>query len=190
LNKAIGMNETGFDGRADATYRIQGWDFLLAGGALYNNLDYSFTVGHERGDFRYDEKTPGGGSTELRRQLGVLRDFFGRIDFVRMAPAAGIVGRLGEGASGRALAEPGKMYAVYVHHGRFVKGAKPQYQVDGASRSTKLTLAVPKGRYSVEWLDPKSGKRSGRRTVAHEGGVLALDSPAYTEDIALLVRAN
>ncbi|MEZ5397646.1 MAG: hypothetical protein R2724_33395, partial [Bryobacterales bacterium] len=32
LNVAIGMNETGFDGQADSTYRIQGWDFLMAGG--------------------------------------------------------------------------------------------------------------------------------------------------------------
>jgi hypothetical protein len=190
LNKAIGMNETGFDGRADATYRIQGWDFLMAGGALYNNLDYSFAVGHERGDLRYDEKTPGGGSTELRRQLGVLREFFGRIEFVRMAPAVGIVGGLPEGASGRALAQSGKTYAVYVHHGRFVKGGKPQYVVDGASRPAKLTLELPKGRYSVEWLDPKSGKWSGRRTVTHAGGACALEGPAYTEDVALLVRAN
>jgi hypothetical protein len=34
LNRAIGLNETGFDGPADAAYRIQGWDFLTAGGAL------------------------------------------------------------------------------------------------------------------------------------------------------------
>lgn len=47
LNKPIGMNETGFDGTNDAPYRIQAWDFLLAGGALYNNLDYSFTTEHE-----------------------------------------------------------------------------------------------------------------------------------------------
>ena len=61
LNRAIGNNETGFDGGSDATYRIQGWDFLMAGGALYNNLDYSFTVGHEDGSFAVPASTPGGG---------------------------------------------------------------------------------------------------------------------------------
>ncbi len=186
LNKAIGMNETGFDGSSDAAYRIQGWDFLLAGGALYNNLDYSFAVGHERGDLKYDPKTPGGGTVELRRQLGVLFDFLRKIDFIHMTPET----VQAEGASARGLAQAGKAYAVYLHQGRVVKGAKPAYQVDPGSRSTKLTMPLPKGRYSVEWLDPKSGKWSGRRTVAHEGGEFTLESPSYTEDLALLVRAT
>jgi hypothetical protein len=60
-------------GNADAIYRIQGWDFLMAGGALYNNLDYSFTIGHEQGDFKPDAKTPGGGSAMLREQLGIAQ---------------------------------------------------------------------------------------------------------------------
>ncbi|RZJ51975.1 MAG: hypothetical protein EOO45_32250, partial [Flavobacterium sp.] len=47
LTMPIGDNETGFKGNADETYRMQGWLFLLAGGALYNNLDYSFSVGNE-----------------------------------------------------------------------------------------------------------------------------------------------
>ena len=87
LNRAIGNNETGFDGPADATYRIQGWDFLMAGGALYNNLDYSFTVGHEDGTFTPPPSTPGGGSAPLRRQLRHLRDFFDQIPFWRMKPS-------------------------------------------------------------------------------------------------------
>ncbi|MEI2723753.1 MAG: hypothetical protein V9H26_09495 [Verrucomicrobiota bacterium] len=51
LNKAIGDNETGFRGTNDTHYRMEAWGFILAGGALYNNLDYSFVAGHERGDF-------------------------------------------------------------------------------------------------------------------------------------------
>ncbi len=190
LDRAIGMNETGFDGSADATYRTQGWEFVMAGGALYNNLDYSFAIGHERGDFHYDGKTPGGGSVELRRQLGVLLEFLKRLDLVHMKPAAGIV-EVGSGAgySARVLALAGKTYAVYLHHGRIVKDAKPGYQVDGASRTTKLSLQLPKGRYVVAWLSPKSGRWSGRRTVIHGGGSCALESPVYTEDVALLVRA-
>jgi len=68
LNRAIGNNETGFDGPADATYRVQGWDFLMAGGALYNNLDYSFTVGQEDGSFAAPASTPGGGSATLEEE--------------------------------------------------------------------------------------------------------------------------
>jgi hypothetical protein len=49
LKRAIGLNETGFDGPADAVYRMQGWYFLYAGEALYNNLDHSFSAGYECG---------------------------------------------------------------------------------------------------------------------------------------------
>ncbi|MEZ6059083.1 MAG: DUF6298 domain-containing protein [Planctomycetaceae bacterium] len=49
LNKVIGENETGFRGSSDVLYRTEGWDFLLAGGGLYNNLDYSFSAKHPDG---------------------------------------------------------------------------------------------------------------------------------------------
>src|SRR5205085_208080 len=32
LNKVLGLNETGFKGTADDYYRMQAWEFLLAGG--------------------------------------------------------------------------------------------------------------------------------------------------------------
>lgn len=188
LNRAIGMNETGFDGSADSTYRIQGWDFLMAGGALYNNLDYSFTAGHEGGDFRYDRSTPGGGSASLRRQLGVLHRFFERLDFVHMAPAADVIAAVTpETVTARALAQPGRAYAVYLHAGKVVKEGKPRYQVDTTEHRASLSLRLPKGRYTVEWLDPKSGQYTGRRKVEHPGGVCKLQSPEYSEDITLLV---
>lgn len=70
LNKVIGENETGFRGRDDLLYRTECWDFLIAGGALYNNLDYSFTPKHPDGTLD-DYKSPGGGSALLRKQLGI-----------------------------------------------------------------------------------------------------------------------
>ena len=115
LNRVIGNNETGFDGQSDATYRIQGWDFLMAGGALFNNLDYSFTVGHEDGSFRFTSTTPGGGSAALRKQLGILKIFLDSLDLKRMKPldsAAKFV--TAEPASVRMLAIPGEGYALCI----------------------------------------------------------------------------
>ena len=62
LNKVIGDDETGFSGTGDAAYRTEAWDFIIAGGGLYNNLDYSFVAGHEDGTFVYPPTQPGGGS--------------------------------------------------------------------------------------------------------------------------------
>src|SRR6185503_12686014 len=110
-------------------YRIQGWDFLMAGGALYNNLDYSFTVGHEDGTFQAPPATPGGGGSALRRQLRYLRAFFDEIPFWRMQVACEGFVRGPEGAVVSALEESGKLYAVYIHHGRVIKDGRPRFQV-------------------------------------------------------------
>jgi hypothetical protein len=178
LNRAIGNNETGFDGNADATYRVQGWDFLMAGGALYNNLDYSFVVGNEAGDFVYPPTTPGGGSATLRTQLGILHRFFDEMPFVRMRPC--------NTSAGRALCEPGSIYAVYIHHGAPVKDGKPKYQVDASPQRTTLELDLPAGNYDVTWLDTKTGAAKTTR-ITHAGGRASLGSPEHREDIALRV---
>jgi hypothetical protein len=56
----IGENETGFRGRDDDLYRTERWAFLLAGGGLYNNLDYSFTPAHPDGTTRPSSSWPAG----------------------------------------------------------------------------------------------------------------------------------
>ena len=75
LDRVIGDNETGFNGIEDDTYRTEGWDFILAGGGLFNHLDYSFTVGHENGTFIFKEGQQGGGGKTLRNQFRILVDF-------------------------------------------------------------------------------------------------------------------
>src|SRR5262249_4554466 len=42
LSRVIGDNETGFRGTNNAPYLQEAWEFILAGGGLFNNLDYSF----------------------------------------------------------------------------------------------------------------------------------------------------
>lgn len=192
LNKAIGYNETGWDGTTDAPYRIQGWDFLIAGGALYNNLDYSFTVGHEDGSFVPTPEQPGGGSRTLRHQLGFLRSFLEAFDFLRMAPAADVItAKVPMGASVRVLAEKGKQYVVYLHHGQPPSGdAKPRFEVDIGIQHAQLTLNLPAGYYKAEWVNTKTGSKEKTESFSHKGGAKVMESPSYTEDIALRIAAR
>ncbi|HWR54293.1 MAG TPA: DUF6298 domain-containing protein [Bryobacteraceae bacterium] len=187
LGKALGNNETGFDGTADATYRIQGWDFIIAGGALYNNLDYSFVAGQEDGTFQYPEKQPGGGTPALRKQLGGLKRFVDSFDLVKMSPAPGVILEIPEGASARALAETGRQYAIYIHHGRIVKDKKPQYQVGDEIRETQISLDLPAGEYKALWVDTKTGAVAANDRFTHGGGKREFASPRYREDIALKI---
>lgn len=173
LNRVIGDNETGFKGIADAHYRMEAWEFLLAGGALYNNLDYSFTVGHEDGTFIYPEKTPGGGNAAFRRQMKVLADFMNRFDFVRMQPEPAVVKSADpEKRRVQALVERGRQYALYL------KG----------NPLGPLTLDLPAGEYQVEWIDVISGGLEQRTALKHGGGDATLRVPGGYQEIALRIR--
>jgi hypothetical protein len=113
--RLIGDNETGFRGTADLPYRTEGWDFILAGGGLYNNLDYSFTVGHEDGSFPIPPTQPGGGGPALRRQLGVLRRFIDRFDLTVTRPAPElVVGGVPLGGSVQVLAQGRDAFGLYL----------------------------------------------------------------------------
>jgi hypothetical protein len=57
-DRPISFDESGFAGQSDTTYLRQAWQFILAGGSVFNNLDYSFYVGHEDG--KGENKAPGG----------------------------------------------------------------------------------------------------------------------------------
>ena len=83
LGKALSYDETGFLGREDEKYARQAWNFMLAGGGLFDNLDYSFSVGHEDGQDN-EPNGPGGGSAELRRRLRILSDFLKDLPLVEM----------------------------------------------------------------------------------------------------------
>jgi hypothetical protein len=173
LNKVIGENETGFKGSKDVTYRTEGWNFVLAGGGLYDSLDYSFTVDHPDGSLA-GYKAPGGGSSALRRQLKVLHEFIDGFDFLRMKPDNGVIkSGIGPGVTARVLAEPGRQYAIYLTGGK---------QVD-------LKLELPAGAYSVQWLNPATGKVDKSEALTSAGGVETLHSPDYTDDLALSVKA-
>jgi hypothetical protein len=160
INRVIGLDETGFNGTSDSVYRRQAWRFLLAGGGLFNNLDYSFAVGHERGDFD-NPKAPGGGSAALRAQLKVLKNFLQSVNFLQMKPLENGVQNLPEGSRAYGLVAPGKQAAL------FFEGNKPA--------SGQITLTP--GPWREEWVDVLTGQELQQRTTAHTGGPYKLTGP-------------
>jgi hypothetical protein len=177
LNKVIGLNETGFRGTNNAPYRVEAWQFILAGGGLYNNLDYSFCAGHERGDFVYPPTQPGGGNAELRHQISVLGDFIRRFDFARLKPdQTWIKSGLPTAGQAYALDEPGKQYALYLATG-----------TNALPKNVSLECALPAGSYRVDWIDVFTGKtmKSGR---VRSTGKVVLAAPEFSSEIALRIH--
>ena len=173
LNKIIGDDETGFRGIHDQVYRIEAWDFILAGGAIFDHLDYSFTTEHEDGTARVNEPTPGGGGPAFRRQLQALKQFIEGFEFVKMKPDTKVIARVSpKESSVRALSEPGHAYAIYGHGGK----------------KLELALELPAGRYEARWLNPRTGKVDKSQELESRGKRVDVVSPDYRADVALSVR--
>jgi hypothetical protein len=156
---------------------------LLAGGAVYSNLDYSFTV-KQPGGTAVVTTSPGGGGPELRRQLQILKEFLSGFDFVKMQPNNAVLkGGIVKSASlvggdppearvtARALVEPGVAYAIYIRGGS---------QID-------LAVDLPSGIYRAEWVNTKSGKVEKKEDIKPLGHDHILTSPKYADDIALRI---
>ncbi|MBW7989205.1 MAG: hypothetical protein FVQ84_04205 [Planctomycetes bacterium] len=171
LNKVIGDDETGFAGSEPKPYRLEGWDFIIAGGAVYDNLDYSFTVGHEDGTAEIN--APGSGGSVLHKQLEILKDFINSFDFIKMKPDNSVIkGGITYKATARTLVQVGRTYAIYINGGN----------------EAKLIVELPKGTYRAEWINTKTGKIDKAETFQHNNGNRTLSSSKYVDDIALRIR--
>jgi hypothetical protein len=171
----IGCDETGFKGQGDSPYREEGWEFVLAGGGLYNNLDYSFTVASPDGSAKVEAPTPGGGGAPFRAGMASLKRFIESVPFVRMRPDEAVRSVKADGqVTVRSLSEPGKCVAAYVR---------------GGSRVV-LAALLDRGAYSVDWIDTLTGSPVAKHVIQHPGGEALLESPRYGADIALRVRPS
>jgi hypothetical protein len=171
LNKVIGFNETGFAGRRDATYRRQAWRFMMAGGGLFNQLDYSFSLGFENGqDTSY--AAPGGGSPALRQQFRILKTYLEKLDLPKLKPATGLV-VAAPAATTHALTNGTSQWIVY---------GEPL----GLNWSA-WQLNLTRGNYRAEWTDVVTGQVLKNETYTHTGGPLRL-KPVGRNDVVLLLR--
>ncbi len=164
-NKVIGFDESGFAGSDDHTYRRQAWAFIMSGGGLFNNLDYSFAVGYEDGTLV--QKAPGGGSPALRKQLYILRTFLEQFDFIRFSPDGTLV-ESSSGATAYALSDKKKEFAVYLE-----------------GKDCKLIrLRLPAGKYRIAWINTLEGSKL-QNEIEIKDPVTELTVPDHPSDIAL-----
>lgn len=164
LKKPVAFDETSARCSA-ADRRKEAWAFLFAGGAVYNNLDPSFT----------DTNIPPDACAEIRYQLGILQTFVHRFELQFLQPDQTTLRQwpLGSGDA-YVLSEPGRTYGVYLKSNG---GAK--------TRQSMLVLDLPAGRYQIDWLNPRTGDNDKADPLDHKGGLVRVLTPDYTEDLAL-----
>ena len=169
LDTALSYDETGFLGQSDDAYMRQAWNFMLAGGSVFDGLDYSFSVGHEDGSDG-EPNGPGGGSPELRRRLRILSEFLLGLPLVEMHPDY-IVTKHSGGVVMHALSSANGEYAIYL---------------DG-NGPTDVFLNLPGGTFESWWVDVRTGALEGRKTFGHKGGPIFIESPPFGGGIALRI---
>lgn len=184
VNKPIELNETdyyplNYRGDKIADSRVEAWEFIVGGGAAFNQLNGLFTVENPAGKHPDDEK--------MFAALRHLGEFMGSFEFTKMHPDKPFVaGGLGKDAYYRVLSEPGRQYAVYIHHSGERKTGS--YEAAPGSYGESLVLNLPAGTYQADWVDPASGSVAESKKVEHQGGNLTLIAPKYTIDIALRIK--
>jgi hypothetical protein len=177
LNRVIGDNETGFDGINDATYRMEAWNFILAGGAMFNHLDYSFTTDTEDGSYIIEKGQPGGGGKTLRNQFRILSEFMQSLNYINMKPVNNKLIRLSaqDTISIQGLSEDSKVITLYLT------------RMDQTTADSIVDLNLPAGSYNITWVDTKTAQETALSVKDHPGGWAQITSPVYIQDIALKV---
>jgi hypothetical protein len=170
FNKAIGFDESGFAGSGDQVYRRQAWQFMLSGGGLFNNLDYSFFVGHEDG--LGENTAPGGGSKALRQQLKILSDFLHGFELEKLQPDLPCI-RSSPGLIPYVLSDSNKDFAIFI---RAI-----------GTENTHLKLATDDGRYQVQVLNTITGIYSDPVGIASAEGILTIEVDIPEGELALRI---
>jgi hypothetical protein len=170
LNKVLGFDESGFAGLADSVYRRQAWRWMLAGGGLFNNLDYSFTVA--KPDGTDSQKAPGGGSRALRMQLKTLKTKILSLNLAMAQPDTSSFTMQHAGQNVHALTD-GNRYLVYIEK----------------SGKNSLIAQLPEGKYTATYFAPKTGHTTKTQVLNIENNIaIKLDTGTVIEDLGIFLQ--
>ena len=175
----FGMSLTKSSYSADAV-RLEGWWFMLGGGAGIINLNGEFYHGNETGG----EIT----QTQIVPQKKILREFMNSLNLNGLSRFTNF-NIAADGIVSNGISESGKQYAIYLFHGTSDNEWGCSFVPKPGNYGDTLTInSVPASAYKVEWIDPSSGALKGSESLNWEGGNLKLSTPPYTLDIALRLK--
>lgn len=174
--RPISFDET-LEGQNARNRRQEAWAFMLSGGAVYSNLDWSFAIDDARGLGRNVNGKRISGK-EVREQLHVLKETFGKFDFINARPIAEDECRLvPETIRMHGLKIPHKSYLCYFYK------IKP-------GKAGKLSLPLEKGDYTITFIHPLDGKIISKKRFSHARDRLELEMPEFSDDITLQIVRN
>ncbi len=176
-----------YAGHALDSSRVEAWEFIVGGGAAFMHLNALYST--------FNAGARGTGNEAVLGQLRALRGFMEPFDLsVARRDTSLVAGGVPEGAFLRALSEPGRRYAVYLHRSRYAGwiikelGIGSCYEPVPGEYHDTLVLDLPPATWELSWIEPVTGATIREERLAHPGGRLTVGTPAYRVDIALAIR--
>jgi hypothetical protein len=164
---------------ADAV-RIEGWWFMLSGGAGSINLNGEYYRENESGQLMT--------RSQIAPQRKILKEFMDGLDLSGLTRFTKISGTH-EGTFCNGLAENGKQYALYLFHGSYESEWGANFVPKPGNYMDTLTLNdIPEGNYLVRWFNPVTGAIMGAEKQNWQGGNFTVTTPPYSLDIALKIN--
>lgn len=176
FNKPVSFDETS-DGQQAPNRRREAWAFIMEGGAVYNNLDWSFTTDDITGLGRnlIGKRQSG---KEVREQLAVLVKTINSFDFIHAKPIDSVSkGDLPDGIRCYGLKVEAKDHLLY-----WMK-TKP-------SVIEKWIYSLPAGNFELKWIDPIDGHLVKKELKSHRGGNMEIKLPAFADDLLLKITVT
>ena len=168
--------------------RVEAWEYLLGGGAIYDGLNGAYQPGSEAGDSKE--------SSRFRGYLQKLRQFMDGLEYVRMHKDDHVIADVAvtgnpEATHARAIAERGRQYGIYLHHCT-PHSQRLHYVLQSGLYEATLTLDLPPGAYTVQWVRPTDLAILRTDAIAdHRGGPAELRaSPTYKVDVAMKISGR
>lgn len=156
--------------------RKEAWAFILAGGAGYSNLDWSYATDDPTGLDRNPavKRTSG---KKVREQLHVLKTIVDNFDYIHAQPFSASEYDIPPGLRMHALKIAGKAYLYY-----FYKEKKTEADM--------LSFPLDEGKYTIMFIDPVTGKMISKTQMDHKQGRFTLVLPIFSDDIVLKIERN
>jgi hypothetical protein len=125
-----------------------------------------------------------------------LQKFISSFEFTKMSYAPELLIKIPDTTITRLLAEPGKQYALYIHHSQPYE-AEPtkngiwKYEADTSEFTDRITIYLEAGRYRAKWYNPVTGKWKGKRIKwKQKAGDHTFFTGPFITDIALSIKSK
>jgi len=184
-NKPIELNETAYvpswyDREHTAIARLESWEFMVGGGAGFNQLNGYFISSNPTGENENNRKILNGFKN--------LRAFLESFDYIKMTRDNNTFRNISIGSNVNMISEKGRQYAIYIHYS-FPNGGGMGtfYEPSYGEYEPVITLRLEKGEYIIKFINPENLDILKEEKISSDGNNIQIMCPLHKLDLAVKI---